>query len=199
MVILLHILPQLFSGTHYYSWDGSGIKTSEWFLVQTQLAASVQLITNNLSVNTHSDSMGGKDSSLSRLLSSSQQQLEQDHKMAEIHSLERSYCTLSLPRSTASTPSISLRRESFAIQYVPKSKSAVNVQRPWELIDAGRQQLVYYSTQLHLKRYWYILSVTYMEGNWSTLSLKVVLVGHPSSCRCKISMKIRHNYMMCSL
>ena len=152
MVILLHILRKLFSGTHYYWEHVVDIKTSEWFLVQTQLAASVHLQPTSIAWTHTVMSMGGKDSSLSRLLSSSQQQLEQDHKMAEIHSLERSYCTLSLPRSTASTPSISLRRESSPIQYVLKSKSAVNVQRPWELIEAGRQRLVYYSRQLHLKR-----------------------------------------------
>ena len=136
-------------------------------------------------MNTHSDSMGGKDSP-PPFAQQPQQQLEQDHKMAEIHSLERSYCTLSLPRSTASTPSLSLRRESSPIQYVPKSKSAVNVQRH------GSSSTLDGSGSSTLPRSYTSSGSgspvrTYMEC-LSPQSLKVVLVG--DSCVGKTSMKI---------
>ena len=127
--------------------------------------------------------MGGKDSP-PPFAQQPQQQLEQDHKMAEIHSLERSYCTLSLPRSTASTPSLSLRRESSPIQYVPKSKSAVNVQRH------GSSSTLDGSGSSTLPRSYTSSGSgspvrTYMEC-LSPQSLKVVLVG--DSCVGKTSM-----------
>ena len=124
--------------------------------------------------------MGGKDSP-PPFVQQPQQQLEQDPKMAEIQSLSErsssvSYCTLSLPRSTASTPSLSLRRESSPIQYVPKSKSAINVQR-----HGGSSSTLDGSSSSTLPRSYTPSGSgspvrTYMEC-LSPQSLKVVLVG----------------------
>lgn len=74
--------------------------------------------------------MGGKDSPPPFVVP--QQQQQQDQKVVEMHTPEGtssfSSSIQSLSRVSLSTPSLTLRRESSPIQYVPKSKSAVNVQ-----------------------------------------------------------------------
>lgn len=103
---------------------------------------------------------------------------QKEHKIAEMDSMERSssvsYCTLSLSRSVTSTPSLSLRRESSPIQYVPKSKSAVNVHCSTSSLDAIATLPRGYSASSSSGSSSPVR--TYMEC-LAPQSLKVVLVG----------------------